>query len=250
MSQAWCSVPCCTNSKRKSPHLSFHDFPVDESVRANWVKAIRRDEGPSFAISRGSTYVCSEHFNPEELLKSTQTNGRTRIKHGAVPSRFYWNDWGSQVRVPVSQRARKYLCASGLDDGAEMSDPGDSTENEGQLGTAKSMGDSSEDRVQQTIQTWQWTAVALDHDYVCHPSPGILDRASKRIRELELNVIFLETELEQMKVDVQQPLVYQYCVTDDDFRFYTRFISKEQDSMREHCHQYSRSAIPQLAASS
>lgn len=30
-----------------------------------------------------------------------------------------------------------------------------------------------------------------------------------------------------MRVDVQQPLVYQFCVTDDDFRYYTKFISKE-----------------------
>ena len=54
-----------------------------------------------------------------------------------------------------------------------------------------------------------------------------LDTASERIRELELKVIYLEMELQQLKIDVQQPLVYQYCVTDDDYRYYTRFSSKE-----------------------
>ena len=94
MSQ-YCSVPSCSNNKRKSPHLSFHDFPVDKTLRAKWVRAIRRDEGPHFVITRGSTHVCGEHFHPDDLHRSSKTSGRTRIKQGAVPSRFHWNDWGN-----------------------------------------------------------------------------------------------------------------------------------------------------------
>lgn len=71
---------------------SFHNFPVDAEIRARWVRAIRRNEGPSFKILCGSTYVCSQHLAPEDTYKSA--SGRTRIKKGAVPSRFPWNEWG------------------------------------------------------------------------------------------------------------------------------------------------------------
>ncbi|XP_029362575.1 uncharacterized protein LOC115046387 isoform X2 [Echeneis naucrates] len=88
----YCSVPGCSNNKKKFPYLSFHDFPVDAELRARWVKAIRRDEGPNFKILRGSTYVCRRHFPPEETHISA--SGRNTLKKGAVPSRFQWNNWG------------------------------------------------------------------------------------------------------------------------------------------------------------
>ncbi len=36
--------------------------------------------------------MCSQHFSPEDTY--TTESGRTRIRKGAVPSRFAWNDWG------------------------------------------------------------------------------------------------------------------------------------------------------------
>uniref|UniRef100_A0A671VLE8 THAP domain-containing protein 1 n=1 Tax=Sparus aurata TaxID=8175 RepID=A0A671VLE8_SPAAU len=68
------------------PYLSFHDFPADAELRACWVRAIRRDEGPTFKILRGSTYVCSQHFTSEETYVSA--SGCNKLKKGAVPSRF------------------------------------------------------------------------------------------------------------------------------------------------------------------
>lgn len=32
------------------PHLSFQEFAVDKSGRANWVRTIRRDEGQVLAL--------------------------------------------------------------------------------------------------------------------------------------------------------------------------------------------------------
>ena len=90
-----CSVPGCSNNAQKRKDLSFHAFPTDETLRAQWVWAIKRDEGPTFTIARGSTFVCSEHFDPGDLKKSTNPNGRTRLKQGAVPSRFSWNEYGN-----------------------------------------------------------------------------------------------------------------------------------------------------------
>uniref|UniRef100_A0AAY5KM59 THAP domain-containing protein 1 n=1 Tax=Esox lucius TaxID=8010 RepID=A0AAY5KM59_ESOLU len=92
MTRCYCSVPFCSNNKQKFPYLSFHDFPVDGKIRARWVRAIRRDEGPSFRILHGSTFVCSQHFPSED--RCTSASGRIRIKQGSVLSRFHWNDWG------------------------------------------------------------------------------------------------------------------------------------------------------------
>lgn len=154
--------------------MSFHDFPVDTEIRDRWVRAIRRDEGPSFKILRGTTYVCSQHFAPEDL--NTSASGRIRIRQGAVPSRFHWNDWGrgSQARESVYMRARKHLGAAGLDDSQEMPDLGDCTQEALPAG-----------------------AVPKEHDYVCHPSPGKL-------------------EIQQLTVKKQQPLIFKFCITDED----------------------------------
>ncbi|CAJ1083585.1 DNA transposase THAP9 [Xyrichtys novacula] len=129
----------------------------------------------------------------------------------------------SQVCLPVHQQARKRLWAAGLDDCAGMAVPGDNTDDRGQVGTVQRTGDSSED----SGQSRQSAAVAKDHNYDCRPFPGKLDGASGRIQEVELNVISLKIEPEQMKAGVQQPLVHQFCFTDNNFRFYTKFISKE-----------------------
>ncbi|XP_065096727.1 uncharacterized protein [Paramisgurnus dabryanus] len=205
--KCYCSVPCCSNNKKKFPYLSFHDFPVDEEICSRWVRAIRRDEGLGFKILRGSTYVCSQHFAPEDTY-TTPSSGRTRIKKGAVPSRFPWNDWGkgkgSQARQSVYQRARKRLRPAVLDESQEMLVPGDITEEALPVG-----------------------GVTKDHDYAYHPSPGKLDGAAQRIQELELQVLSLELEIQQLTVKKQQPLIFKFCVTDEDFRYYTRFSSKE-----------------------
>uniref|UniRef100_A0A3B4BTC3 THAP-type domain-containing protein n=1 Tax=Pygocentrus nattereri TaxID=42514 RepID=A0A3B4BTC3_PYGNA len=87
-SKCYCSATFCSNSRRKQPHLSFHDLPRDEHVRVKWIRAIRRDEGGQFAAVRGS---------------------RVGLKKGSVPSRFAWNEFGTHhtrepVLVSVSQR--------------------------------------------------------------------------------------------------------------------------------------------------
>ncbi|XDV26073.1 hypothetical protein PO909_029871 [Leuciscus waleckii] len=94
--RCYCSVPGCSTSKQRQPYLSFHDFPKDEHLRKAWVRLIRRDEGPSFNISRGSTFVCSLHFDEESIYVSK--SGRRRLKSGTTPSRFSWNSWG-ETRV-------------------------------------------------------------------------------------------------------------------------------------------------------
>jgi len=83
-----CSVPQCSNSRQKQPYLSFHGYPLNEDQKKKWVIAIRRDEGSTFVIRRGSTYVCSQHFTAADYIP-----GSSRLKVGAIPSRFPWNNF-------------------------------------------------------------------------------------------------------------------------------------------------------------
>ncbi|KAJ8364226.1 hypothetical protein SKAU_G00130570 [Synaphobranchus kaupii] len=57
-----------------------------------------------------------------------------------------------------------------------------------------------------------------DHDYDARPPAGAMDAALRRIEELEAAVRRLSL--------VQQPQLRRFCVSDEDFRYYTRFPSE------------------------
>ncbi|KAK0136471.1 DNA transposase THAP9 [Merluccius polli] len=143
MAPSYCSVPGCSSNRKNMPYLSFHDFPADLELRTSWVRAMRRDEGPQFKILRGSTFICSLHFTEEDMHISA--SGRKKLKKGAVPSRFIWNDFckgnGSQPRESPYQRARKRLAELPVPESSENVEP---------------------------------DAVLDDHDYTSHPSPASL----------------------------------------------------------------------------
>lgn len=100
-SKCHCSVPQCKTNKQRQPYLTFHGFPGDRNERKKWFEAIRRDEGQNLTILRGSTFVCSLHFSEGDFIPTT---GRKRLKNGAVPSRFHWNNWGLGHRDPVCEK--------------------------------------------------------------------------------------------------------------------------------------------------
>ena len=118
-----CSVPVCTSNKQRQPYLSFHGFPTEPNLRKKWIQAVRRDEGPNFNISKGSTFVCSRHFSDTDYTNATAnklaladvpnfTNRGhhiKRLKIGSVPSRFQWNNWGLPRRESVYKRASTRL---------------------------------------------------------------------------------------------------------------------------------------------
>ncbi|XP_056334598.1 uncharacterized protein LOC130245848 [Danio aesculapii] len=189
--RCYCSVPGCSNSKKRHPYLSFHDFPKDEGQRKLWVKFIRRNEGPYFQIKRGSTFVCSMHFKAGDIY--TTKSGRRKISPGAAPRLFSWNDWSTDkvTQEAAFQRASTRL---GVD-----------------------------------VRVTPAVAVPIlpqtDHDYACQPSPGHLDAAAQRIRELEAKVRQLEVQLGDLSASKLH--INRYCATDEDFRFYTRFPSEK-----------------------
>lgn len=135
-SRSFCCVPGCSSSTQKQPYLSFHSFPVDPNLKPKWIQAIRREEGDSFDIKRGSNYVCSRHFAPDDYSGGCVVR---RLKSGVVPSLFPWNNFTAPLRrESVYDRTLKrqsiQLCCEDRDMVAK--------------------------------------AVRMDHDYVTHPPAG------------------------------------------------------------------------------
>ncbi|XP_068085668.1 THAP domain-containing protein 5 isoform X2 [Anabrus simplex] len=91
-----CSVPNCKGNYRTGPKVSVFSFPTDDSERAKWLRAIRRDD---FVPSQNAK-VCELHFKTHEVEWTTsmydEKNGKLltaplshpRLVKGAVPSQF------------------------------------------------------------------------------------------------------------------------------------------------------------------
>lgn len=58
-------------------------------------------------------------------------------------------------------------------------------------------------------------------------SKGKMDSAARMIQQLKVQVVTLEHEIQQLTLKNQQPLISRFCVTDEDYRYYTRFSSKK-----------------------
>ncbi|KAI4873935.1 hypothetical protein NFI96_010853 [Prochilodus magdalenae] len=79
----------CTKVFELKTKAAVSQYPwLTASKRKKMVRAIRRDEGVNFVIRRGSTFVCSRHFTAADYIE-----GSSRLKPGAVPTRFHWNNF-------------------------------------------------------------------------------------------------------------------------------------------------------------
>ncbi|XP_041081618.1 zinc finger protein 629-like [Polyodon spathula] len=96
-----CSVAGCSSSGYRNRELHFHAFPADQTRRSQWIAATKRDAGPAFQIKKGSTYVCSAHFRPEDYK---WTPVRKSLRADAVPRVFShcegWEEIHSGVQTP------------------------------------------------------------------------------------------------------------------------------------------------------
>ncbi|XP_030227299.1 uncharacterized protein LOC115554647 isoform X2 [Gadus morhua] len=146
LNSSFCCVPSCSVSGKFNSSVSFHQFPKDESVRAIWVRNIRRDK---FVIRRHTT-VCSRHFMPEDVVEG----GRRRLKPGAIPVLFAWNNYNLPVTRPsVWQRTQRQEEEEDEDEGEVPID----------------------------------ASVALCHDYDSRPEPAFMDLAYEKIHAQQQN---------------------------------------------------------------
>ena len=81
-----CAVACC--KAPFPPNVSFHRIPKAPALRKSWVSACKRKDKK---FNPATSYVCSQHFKPEDLERDLQhelmnQEKRLKLKPGAVPS--------------------------------------------------------------------------------------------------------------------------------------------------------------------
>uniref|UniRef100_A0A8C6VRU2 THAP-type domain-containing protein n=1 Tax=Nothobranchius furzeri TaxID=105023 RepID=A0A8C6VRU2_NOTFU len=87
-------VPLCAAGGRFNKTISFHSFPKEPELRAQWLIKIRRDRFGVTASSR----VCSRHFETGEIFLSS--SGKQCLQPKVVPSLFHWNDYTKKSERP------------------------------------------------------------------------------------------------------------------------------------------------------
>ncbi|KAJ8356868.1 hypothetical protein SKAU_G00196620 [Synaphobranchus kaupii] len=164
-SSAHCCVLLCSSSAKFS-YLSFHSFPANDYLRKKWLINIRRYK---FTIT-SSSKVCGKHFLAEDLVDPTP-GGLRRLKKGAVPLLFQWNNYVLPSRLPsVWERRERSTSAENYGDDDDADD----------------------------------IHCAQDHDYCAVPDPAVvdlsLDLARTEKEEMQSKIAKLTAELEEMTV--------------------------------------------------
>ncbi|ROL41648.1 THAP domain-containing protein 2 [Anabarilius grahami] len=175
----FCCVPKCAISGKFNSTISFHHFPKDETLRKIWIRNVRREN----LVIKRTTTVCSRHFVSTDVIQG----GRRRLKEGAVPVLFAWNDYSLPAASVWERRPRP-------EDGV----------------TEKENMD-----VELLLQC---------HDYDAKPEPSALDIAYEKIEAQQLVIEELRKRLEEVTLK-QSFGLERFSASDDDIRFYTRFAS-------------------------
>ncbi|KAL7395247.1 hypothetical protein ABVT39_013055 [Epinephelus coioides] len=182
-----CCVPQCANSSRYNSEISFHRFPIDPEVRAQWLIKIRRD---NFSPTQ-NTRLCSRHFQTGDF--TVTAGGQRRLNKGAVPSLFAWNDYtipAPRLNVWVRRPRCPFPDLAASDSDSEME-----------------------------------VQVAPEHDYCVTPMTSVMSNELASENEaLKRKVQELQNQLETLQLQSRFGL-QRLAGSDEDIRFYTRFAS-------------------------
>uniref|UniRef100_A0A672SDN2 THAP domain-containing protein 1 n=1 Tax=Sinocyclocheilus grahami TaxID=75366 RepID=A0A672SDN2_SINGR len=160
--------------------VTFHRFPKEETLRKIWIRNVRREN----LVIKRNTAVCSRHFISTDVIQCR----RRRLKEGAVPVLFAWNDYSLPAARPsVWERTQR-------------------PENE------------------VTEEVSMDVEVLLQcHDYDAKPDPSALDMACEKIEAQQQVIEELQKRLEEVTLK-QSFGLERFSSSDDDIRFYTRYI--------------------------
>ncbi|XP_039869405.1 uncharacterized protein LOC120722458 isoform X3 [Simochromis diagramma] len=204
-----CCVPLCTAGGRFNKMLSFHCFPKDPELRAQWLIKIRRD---GFIVTTSSR-VCSRHFETGDIFVSSC--GKRCLQPKVVPSLFHWNNFSKKTERPgVLEHRVKYETISGeLDELRLQLGSYQSTQGLQRFATsADDIRDYTRDPEAKDAQH----SVTRDHDYCSVPEPSAED--------LSKDVESLRKEIQALRVQREFGL-QRFAGSDTDIQFYTRFPS-------------------------
>ncbi|XP_065110019.1 uncharacterized protein [Paramisgurnus dabryanus] len=187
-SKEHCCVPLCSASSRYNTHLSFHCFPKDTNLRAQWLHKIRRAR---FTVTP-HTKVCSRHFHENDI--HTTARGRRVLAVGCVPSLFEWNNYTKVSRAGVWERRSR-------PPSPEPDMPG------------------PDEDIEQPVMV----PMVVDHDYGASRTVCVdRERYEDALREIETLREQLQTFHLQHSFGLKR-----FASSPEDIRFYTRFPSYE-----------------------
>lgn len=180
-----CCVPFCTASARFNSYLSFHTFPKDKELLSRWIINIRRDK---YTVS-DSSRVCSRHFQATDLIQPQTTDGRRRLKKGAIPVLFHWNNYSVPApRLAVWERTER---------------------------------PTLEDLTNDLMTVDDSPLKNNDHDYCGTAEPAALDLSLQCNEDLLLEIERLRQQLEDVTIN-NKFCLERFSASDDDIRFFTR----------------------------
>ncbi|XP_074546804.1 uncharacterized protein LOC141805586 [Halichoeres trimaculatus] len=180
-----CCVPHCSVSARFNSSVSFFSFPKDDELHKQWMINIRRD---NFVTT--NPRVCGLHFQSEDVIEPPTPAGRRRLKKGAVPVLFPWNNFTFlDPRPEVWERTE---C------------PDTECINEPFVGLR----------------------YPPDHDYCSITEPAGLDMVMSldHNQELHAEIAKLRNQIEEITINSKFCLE-RFAGSDDDIRFFTGFAS-------------------------
>ncbi|XP_019200725.1 uncharacterized protein LOC109194622 isoform X1 [Oreochromis niloticus] len=184
--------------------LSFHSFPKDSELRAQWLLKIRRD---GFTVTTRSR-VCSRHFETGEIFVSS--SGKRCLQPKAVPSLFHWNNFSKKTERPgVWERRPRPV------DTVAMVTVDYNTEDENDVSDMPITGC--------TESAPASIPLIEDHDYAASPLI-VVDRIKYETMSREIEELRRQLE----SYHLTQGFGLQRCATSpEDIRYYTRFPSYE-----------------------
>ncbi|XP_050395959.1 peroxynitrite isomerase THAP4 [Patella vulgata] len=108
----FCCAVGCSNQHRTGSGLTFHRFPLDQTMCLKWCKAVNRLDLSTNKLWKPSkfNFLCSSHFKADDFYMSKHGTMRL-IKKGVVPSIFSWK---TQVKVPITHRTSETSLKAGV----------------------------------------------------------------------------------------------------------------------------------------
>uniref|UniRef100_A0AAV2M1U2 Transposase n=1 Tax=Knipowitschia caucasica TaxID=637954 RepID=A0AAV2M1U2_KNICA len=133
--------------------------------------------------------VGAEIVNPVPSQREDYVGrGRRRLKKGAIPSKFPWNNFNPSQSV------------------CERSRPG--------------VGLREEEDSVETAEGQGWLSAMADHDYALPPKADAEEETQRLESEQQLPPA-------EVTPPLKQPQCHRFCASDSDFRVYTRFPSEQ-----------------------
>uniref|UniRef100_A0A3B3UUJ4 THAP domain-containing protein 1 n=1 Tax=Poecilia latipinna TaxID=48699 RepID=A0A3B3UUJ4_9TELE len=160
-------------------------------LRKKWIVAIRR---ANLAI-KAHTRVCSRHFKREDIQEPESEIGRRRLKKGAVPALFQWNNFSLPLPRPGVWERRK-----------------------------RPLPEDSEEEANPPANVY-----TKEHDYASAPDPAVVDLVLEENNALREEIRQLRKQMESLSLRQRFDLTGVVCVIQNIKLLYMTFNANKKN---------------------